>query len=83
MKISIRLTEPFWRIVGSRDIVLDVQEKADISDMLASLCERFPALAPEIADNPPLIFIGEKEAGMREVLAHQDRVHLVWAVAGG
>ncbi len=60
MKISIRLTEPFWRIVGSRDIVLDVQEKADISDML-----------------------GEKEAGMREVLAHQDRVHLVWAVAGG
>jgi hypothetical protein len=83
MKISIRLTEPFWRIVGRRDVVLVMQEPADISDLLAALCERYPALESEIAVSPPIIFIGDREAGKKDMLAHQDRVHLVWAVAGG
>ena len=45
MRIHVRLAEPFWRTVGQRDLELELEDSAAISDLLAVLQGRFPALA--------------------------------------
>jgi molybdopterin converting factor small subunit len=84
MNIQVRFAEPFWRQVGQRDIKVElVQDSNTIGDLLALLCQQYPALADEMENAPPLIFIGEEEVDTKTQLADKDQVHFVWPVAGG
>lgn len=83
MQVTIRLAEPFWRAVGQRDLSLDLESDAQVSDLLAVLRGRYPALERELDDAPASIFVGEAEVDPQTILNPGDHVHLVWPVAGG
>lgn len=84
MKIQVRFAEPFWRQVGQRDIKVELEQDSNtIGDLLALLFQKYPSLAEEMEDAPPLIFVGEEEADTNTILTDKDRVHFVWPVAGG
>lgn len=83
MQVTVRLAEPFWRAVGQRDLALDLESDARVSDLLAVLRNRYPALGRELAETRASIFVGEAEVGLEVVLNPGDHVHLVWPVAGG
>ncbi len=54
-----------------------------MADLLDSFCLQFPALEQELADAPPLVFVGDEEATVNTSLTEGSSVHLVWALAGG
>ncbi|HLA97846.1 MAG TPA: MoaD/ThiS family protein [Anaerolineales bacterium] len=83
MRIHVRLAEPFWRTVGQRDLELELEDSAAISDLLAVLQGRFPALVEEMAQAQPHFFIDEQESGPETPLQDGARLHIVWPVAGG
>jgi len=83
MRIHVRLAEPFWRAVGQRDLDLEIENNAAVSDLLALLQDRFPALVNEMAQAQPHFFIAEQEANPETSLQDGARVHIVWPVAGG
>jgi len=83
MHIFVRLAEPFWRVVGQRELEIDLPENAQVQDLLTRLCQQYPALAGELSASPPIIFSGDEEVSPDDILNTGDRIHLVWAVAGG
>lgn len=83
MRVQVRLAEPYWRVVGQRDLELALEENALVADLLATLQREFPALAREMAEASPHIFIADMEADLQTPLEDGDLVHLVWPVAGG
>jgi len=81
--IHVRLAEPFWKHAGTRDLELDFPNGARVSDLLARLRADYPALASEMDQSPPHIFIEDTEVSPASFLTESGRVHLVWPVAGG
>jgi molybdopterin converting factor small subunit len=83
MKITVRLAEPYWRAVGKRDLELELIAGARLTDLLAFLNQQYPALSKEIAETPPLMFVGETAANMETALTDGAHIHLVWQIGGG
>lgn len=83
MQISIRLGEPFWRVVGRRNLEWTLAPGATLAELLDQLCREFPGLAQELREAPPHLFVGEDEASPAAILTEGSHVSLLWAVAGG
>ncbi len=83
MCVEVRLAEPFWRTAGVRRLTLELGDGSRVADVLAALGARYPALGRELAEDPPLVFVGDDEARAETRLAAGSTVHLVWPVAGG
>ena len=83
MKINARFAEPFWRSIGQRDLELDMDDGAQVADVLDKLRAVYPALSKELDTSPPLIFVEEHEAASETLLADGNRIYLMWPVAGG
>lgn len=83
MQINVRLAEPFWRAVGQRELKIEIQDSSSVGDLLALLCEHYPALIQELEEAAPMIFIADEEADNQAILKNDDHLHLVWALAGG
>ncbi len=83
MNIQVRLAEPFWRAVGQRNLEIKMEEGATVADLLTLLQKRYPALSQELVEAPPIIFVGDEDVEMETLLVEKERVHLVWAIAGG
>lgn len=83
MHIQVRLAEPFWRVVGQRDLELELDENSLMSDLLALLICKFPELKREMAQAQPHTFIGEQEINPDTALHDGAQVHIVWPIAGG
>lgn len=83
MLISVRLAEPYWRSVGSKELNLEVDEGLPVSELLAVLYLRYPSLRREIERAAPTVFVDDWEAGPDTGLTATCCVHLVWPVAGG
>jgi molybdopterin converting factor small subunit len=83
MWIEVRLAEPFWRAVGERRLAVELAAGTRVADMLRQLGEYYPDLNRELAEAPPLIFIGDDEGDAETVLTDGAQVHLVWPIAGG
>lgn len=83
MRIYVRLAEPFWRVVGQRDLDLELEPNSQVADLLALLLSCYPALEKELSAAPPYIFVGEEEVDHQTPLTDGDKVHLIWPVAGG
>jgi hypothetical protein len=81
--INIRLSEPYWRSAGRRDLQLELPYGSRLKDLLALLFERFPSLEHEMVDAPPAIFVGDSEADPDTKLETDSLVHFVWPIAGG
>lgn len=83
MVIHIRLSEPYWRTVGQRDLDLEMENGKSVNDLVSALCGHNEGLAQEMEEAPPVIFVNEVEASMEAKLFHDSHVHLVWPIAGG
>ncbi len=83
MRVKVRLGEPFWRIVGERNLELELSPGSNVRDLLAHLCREFQALEKEFEEAPPQIFIEDIQAKRDSLLSDGARIHLVWAVSGG
>ncbi len=83
MRVRVRLGEPFWRAVGQRDLEVNLPQGSTLADLLTHLRRAYPALDAELAEAPPMLFLGEQEAAPDALLHDRDQVHLLWPVAGG
>lgn len=83
ISIKVRLAEPFWRSVGERELLIEVDDATSINDLIEILVKDYPTLKAEMELSPPTVFIGDQEANSHTILMDGARVHLVWPVAGG
>jgi hypothetical protein len=83
VKVYVRLAEPFWRVVGLREMGMDINPASRVDDLLVALREQYPSLGIEFDQTPPHIFIGDVEAPHDSLLTDGALVHLVWPIAGG
>ena len=83
MKVKVRFAEPFWRAVGERELVIELDAGSRIKDLLENLKANYPAFEREIKLSPPMIFVGDNEVDLQSVLTDGVQVHLVWPIAGG
>lgn len=83
MQIHIRLAEPFWRVIGQRNITLELEENTNVAMLLALLQQQYPELTTEFDSSPPMIFVGEEEVNPEMILKDNNKIHLVWPIAGG
>lgn len=81
--VRVRLAEPFWRAVGERELVVELETGSRITDLLETLKDRYPGFEQEIKQSPPTIFIGDDEVDLQTVVVDGVQVHLVWPIAGG
>lgn len=85
MQLSVRLGEPFWRLVQAKEVSVELPPGATVEDLLAGLARQYPDLkeALEGDELPPTVFLGEQIADLGAALAQDARPTLVWAMAGG
>ncbi len=83
MKVQIRLTEPYWRVVGQRKLHLELDKASSVSALLARLEKQYPDLSSEMKESPSILFINEEEAELDSLLEDGDQVHIVWPIMGG
>jgi len=50
MRIVVKLTEPIWRAVGERQVVVEVdRDEASLAEVLESLVKAYPPLAKDFS----------------------------------
>jgi molybdopterin converting factor small subunit len=83
MQIHVRFAEPFWRVVGQRNITLEIVEGARVGDLMTLLIQQYPALEHEFEKADAIVFVGDEGASPETTLSDGVLVHLIWPVAGG
>jgi hypothetical protein len=85
MHLTVRLGEPFWRLVQAKEVSVELPTGATVGDLLAGLARQYPELreALEGDELPPTVFLGEQIADSGAALRQDARPTLVWALAGG
>lgn len=85
MKIKLRLGEPFWRQIDTRQIILELPEAATVGEMIRALKEAYPALGSYLlGDEVPLtIIVADELVHLDTVLAEGAEAMIFMAIAGG
>lgn len=83
IRIHVRLAEPFWRVVGERELEIRLPAGSTVDSLINQLIELYPDLDEEFRQAPPLVFIGDSEVDQETHLEEGANVHLVWPIAGG
>jgi molybdopterin converting factor small subunit len=85
MNITVRLGEPLWRKVNTKEINLELPTGAVVADSLTSLGQQYPAIDTFLnrAEVPPTIFLNNELAAANTPLVEGAQLMLIWAVAGG
>jgi hypothetical protein len=85
MMITFHLGEPFWRVVGARQVVLKLTAPLSVAEALQALMVLHPTLAKDLSgqEAPPLIFLNDAEVETTTLLTSDSTLHLVWPVSGG
>ncbi len=92
MKVKVRLSEPIWRRVGSRRLVLELDDGAwTVAGLLDELERRYPGFATEVRDSQDMVpyslvlndsLVRLEQAGETAV-NDGDELFVFLAVAGG
>ena len=85
MRVTVRLGEPFWRVVGQREVIVAIERGATVAYALAVLAQRYPSLASDLNDGEirPALFVNDEAACPESPLAEGATIHVVWPVSGG
>ncbi len=85
MKVTVQLSEPFWRLVEAKEVTLELSEGDTVADMISTLEEQYPALQAYLsqADLPATVFLDDELAGPETQLTKDARPVVVWPLAGG
>ncbi len=85
MRVHVRLGEPLWRQVNTREVELELPSGAVVGDMLEALGRRYPELQSYLveAEVPPTVFLADAMADLTTPLYDGARPTLIWAAAGG
>jgi aldehyde:ferredoxin oxidoreductase len=77
MHVIITLGEPYWRSAGERKMSLEIDEGALLADLIAMLQQRWPALAHDMDEAAPVMFVDDARADPETRLESGNRVHMV------
>lgn len=85
MVVVVRLGEPLWRAVQSKEVPVELPQGATVRELLARVRERYPTLDEVMrqSDLPPTVFLGDELAEMDTSIEEGARPTIVWAMAGG
>jgi molybdopterin converting factor small subunit len=83
MHVIITLGEPYWRSAGRRELRLEVEEGVVLADLIAMLRQQWPALAHDMDEAAPVMFVDNAQADPETGLESGNHVHMIWPVAGG
>ena len=83
MNIQVRFAEPFWRVVGQRNLEMRMASESNVRGLLALLCKQYPGISAEMAESTTILFVNEEEVDMDTILEEGDQVHILWPIAGG
>lgn len=85
IEITVQLGEPLWRLVGAKNVTLQLEEKVTVADLIHELGTCYPMLAEYLDDEqvPPTVFLDDQIADMETTLTADDRPILLWALMGG
>jgi|Deesub1362A_J573_1020465.scaffolds.fasta_scaffold00440_2 molybdopterin converting factor small subunit len=85
MRVTVSIGEPAWRKIGRKEVELEIPTGTTVGDMLGVLGQEYPDLRPFLQDQelPPTVFVGEQVVDQARPLQAEDRLALVWALAGG
>ena len=83
MQVMITLGEPYWRSAGERELSLELEEGVRLADLLVIIRQTWPALARDMDEATPVLFVDDLQADPETRLEGGNRVHMLWPVAGG
>lgn len=85
MRVTVRLGEPFWRQVSSKEVTVELPTDATVGVLLDELARTYPALKQALQDEdlPTAVFVGDELASNETALSQDSRPTLLWAMAGG
>ena len=95
MKLTVLLTEPLWRRVGSKRVVveLDDNERPTLQALFGELVRQYPALGPDLErpvdelDSNYSLFVNDKLVNFSQrqqvELKDGDEVAILLPLAGG
>ena len=62
---------------------MELRKGATVADLMVELRHSFPDLGQEMDGSPPIVIVGDDEAGGDLQLQENMLLHLVWPIAGG
>jgi len=85
MKITVRLSEPFWRTAGCRETTVGLAPGQTVAQAVEALLKRYPALAAEFHNGEvkPWLFVNDLETDPDMMLTDGAILHVVWPISGG
>jgi len=93
MVVEVRLGDPLWRAVGERQIRLELNDAATVSDVLDYLRSVYPGFGAALEAGgtrvgvPFNFFVNRRLVKERDLAAHAlrpgDRLHILAPVVGG
>lgn len=94
MRVHVKLTEPIWRTVGTRDLDVEIPTvKATIATVLDEIASRFPKFGEEIYSGSSVgdyyygVFVNDRVVNLaqrNDVFAEDgDEIFVLLPVAGG
>ncbi len=85
MKITVRLGEPFWRVMGRQETTVGVAPGQTAAHAVNALLKRYPALAAEFGheDVQLLLIINNETACSDTPLADGATLQILWPLSGG
>lgn len=90
IKVRVRLLKPFSDAVGRPEVELTLLRGATVRELVVSLCERYPALAPHVRESGGTLteyltmFLNDRPVlDFDMALADGDEVLMMFPVSGG
>ena len=81
MQVSVRLSAALAQITGLPRVQVTVSDPATVADVIQSLLEQYPALAPRLKHAVPIV--GGNHATSHDALSPGQEVAFLMPVAGG
>ncbi|HRW50007.1 MAG: MoaD/ThiS family protein [Caldilinea sp.] len=81
MHVSVRLSAALAQVTGSPRLQVEIDDDATVADLIQTLEQRYPALAPRLKHAVPIV--GGNHATSQEPLTAGQEVAFLMPVAGG
>ncbi len=94
MRVKVKLTEPIWRTIGTRDTSVDIAaSEATVGDVLEELARQHPGFGDEVFSGPSAgdfyycLFLNDRVVNLidrqKACVKEEDEIFILLPVAGG
>ena len=81
MKLTVKFFGKHKEIVGTKRMMMEIEEGKDVEYLFEKLCEKFPKLKE--TKNYTFVSVGNKYASFKEILHDNDEISFFPPVGGG